>query len=182
MASSATDKLKEIDFETDSDEVNFDLEHKALGKEKIANVSIHEIVEGTRADIESLLKNNAEIKMNLLTQEIASNQRWSKIKHESATWEQIASWTLISVSLVGSISLAIWITRIQIKLWKNEGNEGFVWNEEKEKEILKNLRTHASNIVTDAQIKVREMKENDEEEVNDEPKNDVKVEIESTDE
>lgn len=72
-------ELKEISYNTETDKVDFDLEHKILQTERTDNLTVHKIMTGARKDIDTLIDNNNKIKLDLEKQSAASKSRWSTI-------------------------------------------------------------------------------------------------------
>ena len=158
-------QLKEIEYNQNKVRIEFNLEHKALSDEKLANISKHSFIKGNRADIDSLIDRNKELEIDMYASQIASNQRWEKTQHESMPWETILSWTLIACLCFGLFSAMSWILRIQINLWKIRRTEAEVWTAEKEKDIIKSIKSQVSDMLIDRHIEMRKEIERNEEEI-----------------
>lgn len=163
-------QLRELEYEQDSVELSFNLEHEALAEEKTDSLIGHKTIKTARNDIQNLLIKNKEIKFDLVASEIASGQRWEKAKKGNTVypWENILMWVLISLLILAVVSLTSWVLKIQIKQWRGSGREGTYWNDDKEKKMMRELSTQVKNLVTDARISRIEANEDIERDVNNE--------------
>ena len=97
--------------------IQFNLEHKALDGDNSADLAINSWINKTRMNVNKLLENNNNFKSSLEKQIRVSQSRWEQVSG-GAYPLQIVKWVITGTICCTLFSLIGWTIKLQIVQWK----------------------------------------------------------------